>query len=296
MPVEVAIAHDDHAIESAIDSALQSMDLEALVRGRVVAVKPNDTWASPEDQTGVTQADTLASVLRHLKRFDPARLIVTGGAGAAETEDVFQVSGMMEALRREGAEFFDHNRPPFKTVSLPGGPISQVVVSSRVLEYQTLISLAQLKLHETATVTLALKNIAMSFPAADHYGHPRGSGRGHVFFGDMHRFIVAMAQRFPISLAIIVGHPAMVATGPLGGLAVETGLVVASRDAIAADAVGARLLGFEPQGVRYLWEAARMGLGQTDFDQVRFPLLSLSEAIRIFTHRAYGRELTFEHA
>ena len=33
--------------------------------------------------------------------------------------------------------------------------------------------LRQLKLHETATVTLALKNIAMSYPAAGYYGNPR---------------------------------------------------------------------------------------------------------------------------
>jgi uncharacterized protein (DUF362 family) len=61
-----------------------------------------------------------------------------------------------------------------------------------------------------------------------------------------------MARRFPIQLAITVGHPATIATGPLGGHAVETGLVIASEDALAADVVGARLLGFNVQGVRHL--------------------------------------------
>lgn len=96
-------------------------------------------------------------------------------------------------------------------------------------------SLAQLKLHETATVTLALKNIAMSFPAADHYGHPRSKRRHHnEFFADMHSFIAAMAKRFPIDVAFIAGHPAMIGTGPLGGHTVETGLVIASVDPLAA--------------------------------------------------------------
>jgi uncharacterized protein (DUF362 family) len=44
----------------------------------------------------------------------------------------------------------------------------------------------------------------------------------------MHSFIAAMARRFPIDLAVTVGHPAMIATGPLGGHPVETGLVIAS--------------------------------------------------------------------
>jgi uncharacterized protein (DUF362 family) len=177
------------------------------------------------------------------------------------------------------------------------GPQKSVMVNPRVLEYETLVSLAQLKLHETATVTLSLKNVAMSFPAADYYGHPRHSQKhANHFFADMHSFIAAMAKRFPIHLAVIAGHPAMIGTGPLGGHTVETGLVIASTDAVAADAVGAQLLGFTPQGVRHLWEAGRLGLGETDTDKMKFPGLSLRQAIEAFTEAAYGRRLTFEHA
>ncbi len=159
------------------------------------------------------------------------------------------------------------------------------------------MSLTQLKLHETATVTLSLKNIAMSFPAADYYGHPRHSEKHeNAFFDDMHSFIAAMAKRFPIRLAIIAGHPAMIGTGPLGGHAVETGLVLASTDPVAADAVGARLLGFRSQAVRHLWEAGRLGLGETVADEMDFPALSLRQAVEAFTEAAYGQKLTFEHA
>jgi len=130
----------------------------------------------------------------------------------------------------------------------------ELMVNPRVLEYETLIALNQLKLHATATVTMALKNIAMSFPAADFYGHPRARRvNEHAFFEDMHSFIAAMAKRFPIDLAITVGHPAMIATGPLGGHAIETGLCLASTDPVAADCAGARLLGFNVPAVRQLW-------------------------------------------
>src|SRR5205807_3216541 len=186
---------------------------------------------------------------------------------------------------------FDHNRSPFTPIQLAyspaadvQGPQREVMVNPRVLEYETLVSLAQLKLHETATVTLSLKNIAMSFPAADYYGHPRSTKKhANHFFADMHSFIAAMAKRFPIHLAVIAGHPAMIGTGPLGGHAVETGLVIASTDAVAADVVGAQLLGFRAQGVRHLWEAGRLGLGETDPDAMEFPALSLREAIEVFT-------------
>jgi uncharacterized protein (DUF362 family) len=171
------------------------------------------------------------------------------------------------------------------------------MVNSRVLDYETLIVVSQLKLHRTATVTLALKNIAMSFPAADYYGHPRSTEKhDNAFFDDMHSFIAAMAKRFRIDLAVTVGHPAMIATGPTGGIPVETGIVIASTDALAGDVVGARLLGFEVQGVRHLWEAGRLGIGETDMDAMDFPAMSFEAAALAFTEAAYGTSITLTGA
>jgi uncharacterized protein (DUF362 family) len=296
--VDVAIARDED-IAAAIHVALAPLPLDEMVRGKAVGVKPNDTWAAPGELTAVTQADTLRAVLREVKPFSPQTLVVTDGSGAAETEDVFRIAGLMDVIEQEGAAFFDHNRAPFEEVALDyspsrdvQGPQRSVMVNPRVLEFETLIAVNQLKVHRTATVTLALKNIAMSFPAADYYGHPRSDQKHeHSFFVDMHSFIAAMARRFPIHLAVTVGHPAMIGLGPLHGHAVETGLVIASADAVAADVVGAKLLGFDCQAVRHLWEAGRMGLGETELRNMRFPVLSFEQAWQAFTEAAYGEKL-----
>jgi uncharacterized protein (DUF362 family) len=298
----VVITHNE-MIESAIQEALAEIPFGDKIKGKLVAVKPNETYADEEDQTGVTQADTLRAVLKWVKSFGPGQLVVTGGAGAAETDDVFRITGMMDVVEEEGVEFFDHNRPPFEAVNLQyapekdvEGPQKSVMVNPRVLEYETLITVNQLKVHATATVTMALKNIAMSYPAADFYGHPRGKQeQEHAFFDDMHSFIASMAQRFPIDLAVTVGHPAMIGNGPLGGHAVETGLCIASSDPVAADVVGARILGFNTQAVRHLWEAGQLGLGETNLENMEYPKLALHEAIPIFTEAAYGERLTFVH-
>jgi hypothetical protein len=131
--------------------------------------------------------------------------------------------------------------------------------------------------------------------AADYYGHPRATqAHEHHFFDDidMHSFIAAMARRFPIQLAITVGHPAMIGTGPLGGRPVETGLIIASTDALAADVAGAHLFGFEPQAVRHLWEAGRLGVGETSVQNMEFPAMSLEQAYEAFTTAAYGQRLS----
>lgn len=303
MPI-VAITQNLDDIGRAIHEALAHLPIEERIRGKFVAVKPNETWATAEDRSAVTQGDTLRSVLRELKRLGPRSLVATGGSGAAETPDVFRVSGMLDAIEAEGVELVDHNRPPFVEVELEyapardvAGPQRTVMVNPRVLEYETLVAVSQMKLHRTATVTLALKNIAMSFPAADYYGHPRSTEQHHNrFYEDMHSFIAAMAKRFPIGVAITVGHPAMIATGPTGGIPVETGIVIASTDAVAADCVGARLLGFSAQAVRHLWEAGKLGLGETELENMEFPALSFDEAARAFTRAAYGRSITLRGA
>ncbi len=112
----------------------------------------------------------------------------------------------------------------------------------------------------------------------------------------MQSFIAAMAKRFPIHLAVTVGHPAMIGTGPIGGKLVETGLVIASTDAVAADAVGARLLGFDADAVQHIHEAAQLGVGEADYAEMEFPALDLQEAVGLFSERAYGKRISLEHA
>src|SRR5213076_773765 len=138
---DVVITHG-HPIAEGIDAALDHIALLPLVAGRRVAVKPNDTWASKDDTTGITQPDTLRAVLRAVKRHGPRALIVSGGAGAAETDDVLRIGGLMEVIEAEGATFVDHNRPPFVSVDLEyaprkdvRGPQRAVMVNPRVLEY-----------------------------------------------------------------------------------------------------------------------------------------------------------------
>jgi uncharacterized protein (DUF362 family) len=164
------------------------------------------------------------------------------------------------------------------------GPQKEIKINPHILEYETLISLAQHKVHYEATVTLTMKNIAMSFPAADYYGHPRGTQKHpDRFYKDMQGFIAGMCQRFPIQLGIIVGHPAMTGQGPIGGLTFETELTIVSRDFVAADAIGAKILGIDHVG--HIEQAAKLGLGTSYINDIEIAGLSLSEARRIFLEK-----------
>ncbi|MFO0890799.1 MAG: DUF362 domain-containing protein [Isosphaeraceae bacterium] len=295
----VSIANQPGNTEKAITEALGELSLDDF-RGKVVAIKPNDTTARPDDKTACTQADSLRATIRFIKTLHPKSIVVSGGAGAMKTEDVFTVLGYPEVIASEGVEWFDHNQPPFHAVDLPFGPQRRVMVNPRVLEYEKLVSLAQLKVHSTAAVTLAIKNIAMSFPCAEFYGYPRVKQERHPhnILQDKQAFLVGMLMRFPIDLSIVTGHPAMIGKGPIGGKAIETGLVIAGRDPVAVDSVGAHLLGFETLAVQHLRQAAELGLGvpltplggESGKGRLKIKGLSVEEATRVFRLAAYGQE------
>lgn len=284
MSSRVAVLHKEK-IGEAIPGALNLLgDLADLFTKRQVVIKPNETWASRRDPTACTQADTLQAVIRYVKRFRPAEIIVSGGSGAGETDDIFRVLGIDRVIQEEKVEFIDHNRGPFQEVKLDYGPEKTVLVNPRVLEYDILISLAQHKVHHKAKVTLSMKNIAMSYPAADYYGHPRAKHRQpHNFFKDIHRHIVGMCHKFPIDLAIIAGHPAMTGTGPIGGHTFESGLTIASRDFVAADTIGAQILGINK--VDHLEEAESLNLGTSTLNRIEVVGTPLEKARRIFAEQ-----------
>jgi uncharacterized protein (DUF362 family) len=293
----VSIANQPGDIDKAIQAALSEISLEDF-RDKIVAIKPNDTSAKASDKTACTQADTLRATIRFAKGLHPKAIVVSGGAGNMETEDVFKILGYPEVIASEGVEWFDHNKAPFVAVDLTFGPQRRVMVNPRIFTYEKLISLAQLKVHSTATVTLAIKNVAMSYPAADFYGHPRVDQElhPHNILVDKQAFLVGMLMRFPIDLAIVTGHPAMIGKGPLGGHAVDTGLVIAGRNPVSVDSVAAHLLGFETLAVQHIRQAAEFGLGvpltpiggEAEKGRLKIVGLSVEEATKVFRKAAYG--------
>ena len=139
-----------------------------------------------------------------------------------------------------------------------------------------------------ATVTAAIKNIAMSYPPASIHGYPKKSTGIHE---DLHGFIRCFAKKVPIDLSIISLDKAMIGTGPSDGLAVDTpGLLIASTDPVAADCIGARLLGFLPQAVCYLYGLYKDGLGEARPENMTMVGLHLIEAEKIFSNAAYGKK------
>jgi uncharacterized protein (DUF362 family) len=116
------------------------------------------------------------------------------------------------------------------------------------------ISVPKIKTHDVRSFTATLKNQFGCNP------DPHKS-RLHKRLDDA---IVDLNQAFKPDLIIVDGIVAMGGyRGPVDGIPLRMDTIILGRDPVAIDHLVARIMGINPNSVRYLVEAERRGLGTT---------------------------------
>ncbi len=287
----VAITHNNDEA-AAIKQALDLLQITSAVNSNdVVVITPNWVNKRQPDSAVVVGPESLRQIIRLFKDKNPKRIVVATGTADGETKAVMDAVGFGKVISEEGVEFVDLNHGPFIRINL-NHPVVPATNLNRLFEELTiLVSFTQLKQHEEATMSAAIKNIALGWPPTDEHGQPKKQLGIHT---ELHGFIRAMAEQIPIDLSIISASPAMIGTGPSKGIARHTGLVVAGCDPVSADMVAARLLGFKPQAIRYLFECSNSKVGESVIEKINILGIPLVEAENIFSQAAYGDGLSVD--
>lgn len=272
-----------------LEKALDLLPIDKIIqKGDKVIITPNWVKDKPAKDGVVVGPKTLQKLIQYVKTKEPSTIYIATGSGGTETTDVMTKVGYDKVIEEENVEFIDMNYGPFVELELNHHIIKSTPINKVVEEADVIISFTQLKYHEEATVTASIKNIALGYPPASIHGFPKKNTGIHE---DLHGFIKSMAKKIPIDLAIISLDKAMIGTGPIFGQAVDTpGLIIASTDPVAADSVGARILGFLPQGVSYLYGLYKEGIGEADPKNMTIKGIDLIEAEKIFSEAAYGNK------
>lgn len=232
--------------------------VEADVRGRSVVLKPNFVEFLDNHPIN-TQPPLIVASAHALRRLGATSVVVAEGPGhRRDTEAVVQQAGLLEALDDAGLEFVDLNEAPVVRVPLRSRytGLPELWVPRLLHEADVVVSMPKLKTHHWVAATLSLKNCFGCMPGRV-YGWPKDVF--HV--RNVPNSILDIAGAVRPTLAIIDGIVGMEGNGPLLGDPVHSGVVVVSRDPVAADVTGARLMGMDPEKIHYLMEAGRF-LGQ----------------------------------
>ena len=109
-------------------------------------------------------------------------------------------------------------------------------------------------------MTLAIKNMKGVLP--DAYKR-----KFHHVFG-VFQSVADLLTAVKPAFSIVDGIIAMGGLGPVFGDPIEMDLIIAGKDAVAVDAVTAKIMGFEPQECGCLREAAELKIGTIDLDEI----------------------------
>jgi uncharacterized protein (DUF362 family) len=205
-----------------------------------------------------THVDGVRALLEFLRERYTGKITI-GEATRTPATDGFKRYGYMDLVPEFGVELVDLNHEDFEIIRLydPGLRSMDIHYSKRILHCGYLVSIGPPKTHDSAIVTLSLKNIVMGAVSQNHGDRHKMHAGPPAMNLDLY---LAAAKRLP-DLSIIDGFTGMEGNGPENGDPVDWGIAVASADAVAADSLVSGLMGFPYTEVGYLWYLQAKGYG-----------------------------------
>src|SRR5579864_712227 len=154
------------------------------------------------------------------------------------------------------------------------GERTDYFVTNTICNCDFLVSVPVMKVHEQCGVTASLKNYVGTAPR-EAYAPAEGFWNAnlhaqHSLEGRIDSFITDLASFHPPDFCVIDGIRGLQNKEHDNGQAdqmIRNNLVMASRDPVAADALAARLLGFQAGDIEYLHMAEQREMGCMDLDQ-----------------------------
>ncbi|MEW6380961.1 MAG: DUF362 domain-containing protein [bacterium] len=247
--------------------ALESLNLPSLA-GKRILLKPNAGRLVPARSGVTTHPLVVAAAIDFFRKQAPAQILLgESPILGVRALDALEKAEMADIARSKGVCLIDLDEgSPFELPVPQGKLLHSLRVCGPVREVDYLVSIPVMKTHMHTGVSLSIKNMKgvlwrrekarlhqLEYPAL-----PAGQGKA------LDVAIADMAEVLRPDLALIDGTIGLEGLGPSEGDPKKAGLVVASQDCLAADAVAAFLMGFEPASIPHLRMAAERGTGTID--------------------------------
>ncbi len=244
-------------VHQAVERAFELFPLE--LSGKKVLIKPNVLRASEVKEGITTHPAVLRAVVERVESQRPASIIVGDNPGLfsyGENEASFQKTGLMEAARGYYQNIGNDAQP----IDFNPDFMAKVSLSRAVLEADIIISLPKFKTHGLTILTGAIKNSYGFLPGAQKAQLHKAAGSPQRF----HEMIVEVFRLRVADLFLVDAVIGMEGNGPASPDLRDIGLILASDNAVALDAVMATMMGLEPGRLRFLQKAKEKGLGDYD--------------------------------
>ncbi|MGD9110156.1 MAG: DUF362 domain-containing protein [Phycisphaerales bacterium] len=195
-----------------------------------------------------TSVKAAEAVYQYCKQHSSAEIVTSEGCGYGTTDNIYKKHGYTTLAKKHGIRLIDFNTE--KTVRLKRSDtfVLKEFYLPQVARDAFIISLPVLKDHSFTETTVAMKNM---FGLAPKPYYKSSWNKSKLHSPSTHKSVVDVCLYKKPDLSIVDASTALKGMH-LSGTHKKIGLILASFDPVAVDAVASELLGHNPGELEYL--------------------------------------------
>jgi uncharacterized protein (DUF362 family) len=254
------------------------------VKGKRVLLKPNLIESNAASLHINTHPLVVRGAAEAFLRLGASQVLVGEGPGhCQDTLRVVEESGLSDVLWEDRIPFIDLNYQDGYYMPNNGrfSGLTSLTFPNVVRQVDIIVSLAKLKTHHWAGLTLSMKNLFGVMPGI-YYGWPKNV----LHYAGINEAILDINATLRPHLAIVDGIVGMEGDGPIMGDPKPAGVLVMGRNFPAVDATCARIAKIDPFKIGYLQKADYVlgPIQEADIIQVGEPISSVATAFKLLDY------------
>jgi uncharacterized protein (DUF362 family) len=226
-----------------------------------VAIKPNLCCIKGPETGATTDPLVVEGIIKYLQEeFGVSDISIVESDGTQVLADMaFKLLGYENLSKKLNVKLVNLSKSEFSIKTFDGNTYLKKIKYPHIFEnLNWLISVPKIKIHTLCFFGGTMKN---------QYGcnpYPKKS----VYHNRLDDCLVDLTTVFKPQLVVVDGIVAMEGCGPVDGIPVKMDTLIFGRDVVAIDHLIAKLVGVNPEKVKYLIEARKRKLGTTNYQIV----------------------------
>lgn len=277
--ITTAKTYDD--AEKAVAEAIQLLGGPNTIctSSDVVIIKPNIVLGKDPNLAETTHPAVITALIKILKETGATIKVGEQSAWNFDTDEAFDSSGIRKAAMEAGAdEIIAWEKEERVKVEVPGARSHPFLfLPKSVMDADVFIHVPKMKTTFIQTASLSIKGLLGLLAQKDRGLHHRTNVDTGWATAD-----IAKAVSSKHGLTLMDGITAMEGGGPHAGLRCDPGVIVASSDMVAVNAVTSAIMGLHPLELASTQVAMKDGLGTGELSEIEVLGKTIAEVLHPF--------------
>ncbi len=258
MPTVSIVKAPAGQVQEKVREAMELADYQSHIpRGEPVALKPNLGW-DILIPGAISAPWVVEGVIQVLKEYASEIYVVESDQVVVNVEDAVRKTRILDICKKHNVPWVNMSKGQFVRSKDDSRLVLKHIHIPEILTRTHLVTLPLMKTHNKSTLTGAIKNQWGCLETLRHNFHPVLS-----------EALVDLNKLLKPKFAVMDATIGLEGNGPKSGFPKEMGLVLASGDLVALDAIAAQIMGFDPRQIEHLMLCEKHGIGTARSEQIQ---------------------------